>query len=61
MVYIPKDKINDLLLCLRRLNIDYYLDGYFHSFENNHYEIYYEYGYKKYELEKFISDLWKIN
>ena len=60
-IYIPKNKINDVLLCLRRLNIDYYFNGYFHNFDKNNYQICYEYAYKKYDLSKYIGDLWKIN
>ena len=61
VLYIPKNKIRDVLTCLKRLAIDYYFDGYLHNFNNNHYEMIYEYAYKKYDLSKYIGDIWKIN
>lgn len=61
IVYIPKDKINNIISILRKLNINYYFDNLFHNFINNNYEMYYEYAYKKYDLEIYIGDLWKIN
>ena len=61
LVHISRDKINSVLEVLNKIGIDYYYNGYWHNFENNKYQYYYEYAIEKNELKKFIGDLWKIN
>ena len=56
--YIPKDKINKVLMLLDRLNINYLYSGIYHDFTNNRYDYYLEYAYKKYDIKRIIDEVY---
>ena len=58
LAYIPKDKIDKILVILDKLNINYnYLNTY-HEFINNKYEYYLEYAYKKLYINNIIEEVY---
>ena len=56
--YIYKDNIDKVLLVLDKLNINYLFNKEYYNFENNQYDYYLEYAYKKYDLYLIINGVY---
>lgn len=58
LVYVSKNKIDKVLLVLDKLNINYIFKSSYHKFNNNKYDYYLDYAYKKYDIKGIIDSVY---